>query len=236
MAARERAASVPLPGPLGDAFAACAASGLLRTGESANRRSGDIAASPSRPLADSLPSPSHLRPVSLRDFIFLRAWQHPLYDELCGAEARSWTQNELDQVAALFREQKSEVREQKSEVREQTGAAGPLTSDLRSLTSALISDFRALFHQAFSTIVSFVPANRDGSITISSGPEDGVGWWLSLYRFLIMDCHFAPDAALDYPLCQAWALRAAHHDRNPLLEMDGDGYIAQEEQRLKAKG
>ena len=24
--------------------------------------------------------------------------------------------------------------------------------------------------------------------------------------------------------------------RNPLLEMDGDGYIAQEEQRLKAKG
>jgi hypothetical protein len=52
------------------------------------------------------------------------------------------------------------------------------------------------------------------------------------------DFHMSESDAMNYPLNRAFALMAFHAEHHPMCpgERETDGYIAQEMERLKAKG
>jgi hypothetical protein len=209
------------------------------------------------PLFDAFGCPEYqvcgmtLRPVTLGDVAFLSALRHPLIDALAARlageeEGKDFEINGEDVAVAssLWSEphRKAIARwaEGKDYYRSQALAAFVLLPEKdRAL---LAQGVFAHLTRPFKTFVPLrAPASAGETTTVyqSATASDGFGWWLGLVGAMVRDFNMPLDYVLaELPLIQAIVL-SRWGQWSAGLELDGDGYVAQEAERLSkanAKG
>ncbi len=217
-AALKLAWATPLPGPLGEAFggAQCDIAGVLLRAVTL----GDLLllTQLGSPLVPALTKKmageefvAEGETIQLDDFDVAEAaflWSQPhaearrrLRDSLPGFKARAWRW-----IARVDSERRAELAE-----------------------GVVLHLFRA-----FRTSVALrVPAaNRVEGVIQYGESADGFGWWLCLLGTMMRDFGMSRDYALEeLPLAQAFALQAwGQYSAGHGLELESDGYIAQEAQ------